>query len=346
MIKGIDVSYANGSVDWSYAKKDIDFAIIRSSFGSDIPSQIDNYFYQNASGCIKNNIPFGTYHFAYFTNVRKAIEEADFAIRLAREFKDYVKFIALDIEEDSERYANSRGAKPDWTECAVVFLERVKAAGFVPVIYTNQSWMLNKLNWSKLSGYKLWYAAPGASSPKYSCAVWQYSWNGRINGIAGNVDMNYCYDESIIRGKSYEKANNTENNTAIRSTKNNKNGIDQLTSSQKVDFTVKVTSKNGINIRSGAAISYKKIGAVPFGTQLKVTRQTAGGGYYWGLINYNGTCGWIALNYTSKISKSIDTIAEEVIRGLWGSGEERKTRLTNAGYDYSKIQARVNELMK
>ena len=52
MKKGIDVSYANGSIDWAAAKKDIDFAIIRSSFGSDLPSQIDSYFYQNLSLCI------------------------------------------------------------------------------------------------------------------------------------------------------------------------------------------------------------------------------------------------------------------------------------------------------
>ena len=44
-------------------------------------------------------------------------------------------------------------------------------------------------------------------------------------------------------------------------------------------------------------------------------------------------------------SKSIDELAQEVIQGKWGNGEERKNRLISAGYDYSAVQAKVNELM-
>ncbi len=44
--------------------------------------------------------------------------------------------------------------------------------------------------------------------------------------------------------------------------------------------------------------------------------------------------------------KSVDAIAREVIRGKWGNGSERKRRLASAGYDYSAVQKRVNELMK
>ena len=43
--------------------------------------------------------------------------------------------------------------------------------------------------------------------------------------------------------------------------------------------------------------------------------------------------------------KTIDKIAKEVIRGDWGNGAERKKRLTEAGYDYDKVQKRVNELI-
>lgn len=44
-------------------------------------------------------------------------------------------------------------------------------------------------------------------------------------------------------------------------------------------------------------------------------------------------------------SKSIDTIAREVIRGDWGNGQDRKNRLIAAGYNYDVIQKRVNELL-
>ena len=44
--------------------------------------------------------------------------------------------------------------------------------------------------------------------------------------------------------------------------------------------------------------------------------------------------------------KSIEELAKEVIRGNWGNGDERKKRLTEAGYDYDAIQKKVNELLK
>ena len=44
--------------------------------------------------------------------------------------------------------------------------------------------------------------------------------------------------------------------------------------------------------------------------------------------------------------KSIDAIAREVIRGDWGNGDERKQKLTAAGYDYSAVQKKVNELLR
>ena len=55
-----------------------------------------------------------------------------------------------------------------------------------------------------------------------------------------------------------------------------------------------------------------------------------------------------ATTTTSKpqpVLKSIDEIAREVIAGKWGNGADRKARLTQAGYDYSAVQARVNALL-
>lgn len=51
-------------------------------------------------------------------------------------------------------------------------------------------------------------------------------------------------------------------------------------------------------------------------------------------------------SYDSKISKSLEEIAKEVIAGKWGNGNERKTALTKAGYDYTTIQSLVNKLLK
>ena len=55
---------------------------------------------------------------------------------------------------------------------------------------------------------------------------------------------------------------------------------------------------------------------------------------------------WLAETPKTSSTKSVDEIAKEVIQGKWGNGEERKKKLTAAGYDYSVIQKKVNEILK
>ena len=48
---------------------------------------------------------------------------------------------------------------------------------------------------------------------------------------------------------------------------------------------------------------------------------------------------------TQPVKKSNEEIANEVINGAWGNGEDRKKRLTDAGYNYTVVQAIVNKKM-
>ena len=78
----------------------------------------------------------------------------------------------------------------------------------------------------------------------------------------------------------------------------------------------------------------------------------------YGNRSYNGRTGakwtWHGklnyINYTQvfpqPVEKTNEEIAKEVIQGKWGNGEDRKRRLTNAGYNYKEIQKIVNELLK
>lgn len=45
-------------------------------------------------------------------------------------------------------------------------------------------------------------------------------------------------------------------------------------------------------------------------------------------------------------TKSNEEIAKEVLAGKWGNGAERKSRLTQAGYDYKTVQSIVNKLVR
>ena len=49
---------------------------------------------------------------------------------------------------------------------------------------------------------------------------------------------------------------------------------------------------------------------------------------------------------STTVKKSANALAKEVLAGKWGNGTDRKSRLTKAGYDYSKVQAAVNKLVK
>lgn len=74
-------------------------------------------------------------------------------------------------------------------------------------------------------------------------------------------------------------------------------------------------------------------------------RLKSGAGWIW-LENptYCTVQGTVAKKET--VAKTVDELAKEVIRGDWGNGQERKEKLTAAGYDYGTIQKRVNELLK
>lgn len=56
---------------------------------------------------------------------------------------------------------------------------------------------------------------------------------------------------------------------------------------------------------------------------------------------------WIAVqvNKQLNVEKTIEEIAKEVIQGKWGNGEDRKNKLTSAGYNYTSVQSAVNKLL-
>lgn len=89
---------------------------------------------------------------------------------------------------------------------------------------------------------------------------------------------------------------------------------------------------------------------------------TSGGGIDRNIANIN-KAGWLAIagaanakpstptattskpSTTTAPKKSVEVIAKEVIAGKWGTGEDRKNRLTKAGYNYAAVQNTVNQLM-
>jgi N-acetylmuramoyl-L-alanine amidase len=61
-----------------------------------------------------------------------------------------------------------------------------------------------------------------------------------------------------------------------------------------------------------------------------------------------GVCITLGIPYVVEkkvVTKSVEDIAKEVIAGKWGNGNERKNKLEKAGYNYNKVQEKVDELL-
>ena len=86
-------------------------------------------------------------------------------------------------------------------------------------------------------------------------------------------------------------------------------------------------------------ISGKTITVIEGNMGQKVDRRT---------IKVNAKCirGYASPKYASETQKkTVTAIAKEVIAGKWGDGTERKANLEKAGYNYSEVQKKVNELI-
>lgn len=301
MLKGIDLSYANGNIDFSKIdKSQVQFVILRSSYGWE-SNQKDDQFERNYTGFKKLNIPVGVYHYSYARNANEGIKEAEYCLSCIKG-KKFELPIYLDMEDSSVTSAG----KTNLTNAALAFCQRIEKAGYKAGIYSFTSFINNYLdiNKIKMAGYSFWLAEWHDGNPSMNCDIWQHKVGsaGTVKGVNGEIDMNYLYNTSIFATtNTISTANNSNNKT----NNSNKNEVSQINSSSTVNYNVKITSSNGVNIRNGAGTGYKIIGAVPYNITLKVTKQTNGGGYTWGLITYNGVKGWIALNYTKKIENTV-----------------------------------------
>ena len=197
-VLGIDVSYAQGAIDWNrVAKAGIKFAIIRAAFRGYGTGRIvaDEWFERNIKGAAAAGIKVGVYFFSQAVNEKEGAEEADHIINQIRNYK-----VTLPVVIDTEYVSDSRArgnliSKEIRTAAVKAFCERSLQRGYTPMIYASTSWLNNQLDMSKLSVYKVWvaqYYSRVTYNGKYQC--WQYTSSGHVAGINTKVDMNYWYN--------------------------------------------------------------------------------------------------------------------------------------------------------
>ena len=196
---GIDVSSFQGEIDWdAVADDDIDFAMVRVGFrGTGTGSlNADKYYEQNIRGAMRAGLETGVYFFAQAVTVEEAIEEADYVISLL-DGLDINGPVAYDWEMHDSTY-RVYGTSPEMaTACAVAFCERIKDAGYTPMVYAGTYVTYLKYDQGALADYLSWY--PEYKSEKsvklcptlvYHMDYWQFSSTRAVAGINGRVDMN------------------------------------------------------------------------------------------------------------------------------------------------------------
>ena len=207
---GIDVSYHNGTINWAQVKQaGVDFAIIRAGFrgyGQSGTLNTDVKFVENMKGAIANDINIGVYFYSQAITVEEAIAEADYTIRLLREngFENSLTFpIVIDTEKSTGRADNL--TKEQRTTIVKAFCERIKQYGYAPMIYSNKWWLENSLDMNQLKDYEVWVAqytgtddpANNPSDYNGNYQIWQYTEEGKVDGISGNVDLSISYKKYL-----------------------------------------------------------------------------------------------------------------------------------------------------
>lgn len=189
--QGIDVSYHQGTIDWEKVKNSgqVDFAIIRCGIGMDQTNQDDTQWENNTSECERLGIPYGTFLYSYADTVEKARSEAQHVIRLVQG-KNLTYPIYYDMEDNS--VMNKIDSKTAG-EIAQTFLNTLEANGYKNVaVYSSKSLFETKLTADIFNRYPRWVAHYNDTCGyQGSYHMWQYTNKGQIDGITGNVDLDY-----------------------------------------------------------------------------------------------------------------------------------------------------------
>ena len=199
--EGIDVSSHQKDIDWAKVKAaGIDFAIIRVGFRGYGTGAIliDEYFTKNIEGALAAGIKVGVYFFSQALNETEAIEEAELVIEQLKKYKSKITYPVVydaeDISNDTARTDGLLGAQI--TSNCIAFCEKIKEAGYTPMIYANKRWFLTRLDLTRLTDYDMWHAAyVDAPDTPYMYTMWQYSASGKVDGISGTVDLNISFKD-------------------------------------------------------------------------------------------------------------------------------------------------------
>ena len=237
MIKGIDVSEFQGSIDWAKVKNDgVEFAILKLGNIYDTDANYkDSKFDTNYKNARANGIKVGAYIYNYCNTEDNLKKGLDWAFeKLASKELDLPLY--LDMEDKTIAVETVDSLTNQCNEFAKI----VKEKGYKAGVYANLNWLKNELNPSKFNkDISVWvaqYYKECQYEGKYD--IWQYTSSGKVSGISGNCDMNYLYNEDIME----ETSTTVEDKKSIDELANEvidgkwDNGTDRKTNLEKAGY--------------------------------------------------------------------------------------------------------------
>ena len=193
-IHGIDVSKWQGDIDWHAAKKGgVHFAWIKATEGGD---HYDDRFLTNWTNARAAGVPRGAYHFYYFC--RPVEEQISWVKQIVP-----VDPTALPLVLDMEWNAHSKTCRHRPDRETILrdmrhFLDEMeKHYGKRPVIYSSVDFHRDRMV-GQLKNEEFWLRSVAAHPTRAyigrdDWVFWQYTAEGRVPGIKGNVDRNTFY---------------------------------------------------------------------------------------------------------------------------------------------------------
>ncbi|MGN0689728.1 MAG: glycoside hydrolase family 25 protein [Oscillospiraceae bacterium] len=196
---GIDVSAHQHDIDWKKVKESgVEFVMIRiGNRGYETGNiSLDKCFLQNIKGAKSAGIDVGVYFFSQAVSLEEAVEEAEFVLDIL-DGEELTYPVVYDWEIIGTDPARSDTVSAETVnDCAVVFCEMMKNAGYKPMVYMSRRMGYFKFDLSRLKDYDIWLAEYGdVPTMYYKFDMWQYSCEGSIDGIEGDVDMNICFKD-------------------------------------------------------------------------------------------------------------------------------------------------------
>lgn len=216
---GIDVSQWNGTIDWEKVKAaGVDFAIIRVAYRGYGTGKIvmDPTAEANLEGAQEAGLDIGAYFFSTAINEEEAVEEAEYLINVIKDY-NVTYPVVFDFEgyEDPD-YRTYGLSKTQRSNNAIAFLTTIENAGYQATMYGSQSYLQDDRQWdtSRISAlFDVWVAqyfyydaSTQTQYPSFESIeghntsytgdyiMWQFTSQGEIDGISGDVDLNLMYE--------------------------------------------------------------------------------------------------------------------------------------------------------